>query len=103
MKRRDIQDAAVLCRGLGHAWDEYSNVTSYFTGPGWHFTVRCIRCATERHDLIDTRTGELDRRKYKYPDGYKEVERTDRADLRLQMRRLIRQHNNEKELYRVAS
>lgn len=57
------------CRHLGHSWDDIP-VTQR---PPWgvYLWLRCERCTTERHDIINQFSGELMSRKYHYPEGYK--------------------------------
>ena len=56
----------LTCRTLGHAWDP---VPAESGGPD-QWWVRCVRCATERHDSVNWMTGELAGRRYKYEPGY---------------------------------
>lgn len=67
--RRDM----VRCRTYGHAWEE---VDVPFTVPigsqrVWQYrlSLRCIRCTTVRHDVIDA-YGDVAGRWYDYPEGY---------------------------------
>ena len=56
------------CRTYGHAWEE-AEVLMEKKG----FLVArlfCMRCHTSRVDLVRQRTGEVLKRKYKYPFGY---------------------------------
>lgn len=73
------------CRTWGHAWEDFIPDKR---GSGWgsRFSLRCIRCATERHDVIDS-LGELGSRQYIYPDDYKLArdETPTRAQLRLDL------------------
>lgn len=59
----------VTCRTFRHAWDDAPPTTPSKVKFG--FVLRCTRCATERHDEIDRRTGELVHRYYVYPTDYK--------------------------------
>jgi len=61
--------ASLRCRTYGHAWDEWSPGEQPPTA-GWRLNLRCTRCTTERHDVIDA-LGALMERRYVYPDGYK--------------------------------
>jgi hypothetical protein len=36
---------------------------------GWRLSLRCVRCSTERHDIID-HTGAVGQRRYIYVEGY---------------------------------
>lgn len=58
------------CRLLGHAWDEIvpADLPLYINrrvAVYW----RCERCATVRRETYN-RMGDIDTRKYIYPDGY---------------------------------
>jgi hypothetical protein len=61
--------ASLQCRTYGHAWDEYSRPDLPDTA-GWRLSLRCARCSTERHDVIDL-IGGLSERRYVYPEGYR--------------------------------
>lgn len=73
------------CRVLGHAWDEYNPRDGGSRGVQ-RLTLRCTRCTTTRHDELD-RYGNVERRHYAYPDGYKTPsdERPSRAAMRLML------------------
>jgi len=68
-KRLELGAASLQCRTYGHAWSEYSR-GDLPAVVGWRLTLRCDRCTTERHDVIDL-IGELQSRHYDYPDGYR--------------------------------
>lgn len=56
------------CRLLGHAWHTVpSDWTPQYGVP---MTVRCERCNIERRDSVNRYTGEVESRRYEYPDGY---------------------------------
>lgn len=56
------------CRLLGHMW---MVVPSDWTPThGEAMTVRCERCDIERRDCINRNTGDVESRKYQYPEGY---------------------------------
>jgi hypothetical protein len=57
------------CRTLGHAWEDF---IPHGVRPRWGElqTWRCMRCATERHDVINA-LGALGHRHYVYPPDYK--------------------------------
>lgn len=61
-----------MCRGLGHAWDIYEPGVGQRKGAPWgqRLSLRCTRCAMERHDTFDL-LGDLSTRKYNQPSGYK--------------------------------
>ena len=59
----------VVCRTLGHAWDEIpAEAPAPYGEPWW---LRCVRCTTVRMDYVTRSTGELLGRRYAYPDGYR--------------------------------
>lgn len=75
------------CRTYGHSWIETmdSDWRSHLGAP---LTLRCDRCATERHDVISTGTGEMLTRRYRYPQGYSYYggsPRPTRSEFRLQL------------------
>lgn len=58
------------CRVWGHAWEDFIPHGKRPAGWGSRFSLRCVRCTTERHDVIDS-LGDLSAREYVYPDDYK--------------------------------
>jgi hypothetical protein len=88
-RRLDLSVEYVQCRTWGHAWEDF--IPDGKREPGWghRFSLRCVRCATERHDTIDS-LGRLSVRTYEYPEDYSLSEwdvadRPDRAALRLDL------------------
>lgn len=79
------------CRVWGHAWEDFTPEGKRPADWGTRFSLRCIRCMTERHDLIDA-YGSLSTRQYIYPDDYKMVgdEMPTREDLRLDLLHSLR-------------
>jgi hypothetical protein len=81
-----LDAAALRCRVYGHAWDEFypDNLGTPFYG--WRLSLRCGRCTTERHDLIDS-IGRVSSRRYIYPEEYaiEAEEKPTRDQLRLAM------------------
>jgi hypothetical protein len=67
----DLSDKFLLCRTLGHSWDD--NPNPQFLAPDKSYVgaikLRCTRCRTERYDYIDKRM-EVWKRFYRYPKGY---------------------------------
>jgi hypothetical protein len=56
------------CRLLGHLWHV---VPSDWTPEYGHpMTTRCERCNIERRDSVNRNSGEVESRRYVYPDGY---------------------------------
>lgn len=79
----------VLCRTIGHAWDEIpAERPAPYGDPWW---LRCVRCTMVRQDYVDRGTGELLGRRYDPPDGYKYVKDadTDAAPTRQDYRRML--------------
>jgi hypothetical protein len=73
------------CRTYGHAWDEFYPDNLGIPMYGWRLSLRCVRCETERHDIIE-RTGAVGARRYIYPDGYKlGREAASREEMRLSL------------------
>jgi hypothetical protein len=77
-------DDAVRCRTYGHAWDEFFPDDLGVPMYGWRLSLRCTRCLTERHDIVE-RTGAIGGRRYIYPEGYKMAgyEKPTREQMRL--------------------
>lgn len=66
----DLDDAVIICRTLGHAWDENPNaeIDTDFSQE-FLIALRCTRCPTERFDFVGA-TGKLFHRYYRYPESY---------------------------------
>jgi hypothetical protein len=67
-----LDDAMLKCRLMRHRWDEFYPDNMGTPTYGWRLSLRCDRCTTERHDLIDY-AGRLipGSRRYIYPEGYR--------------------------------
>lgn len=76
------------CRSFGHAWDDFTPIDKRPPPFGWRLSLRCVRCTTERHDIID-RLGRVASREYVYPDGYAQTGRRPRTEWRRDLRRVI--------------
>jgi len=85
------------CRTWGHAWEDFIPNGKRPQGWGMRFSLRCERCHTERHDVIDS-IGELSQRQYVYPDDYRlsADETPTRAQLRLDLLKDIRSQARER-------
>lgn len=59
----------VRCRTFGHAWDEVPVMVPDAYGRP-QFWLRCTRCTTERHDVVNGGSGWLEAREYVYPEEY---------------------------------
>lgn len=71
----DLEDSYVVCRTLGHSWDE--NLTAELDGQLWKastagMALRCTRCFTERFDYIGNDL-QVFQRYYRYPERYKTI------------------------------
>lgn len=88
------------CRVFGHAWEDFIPSGKRPAGWGSRFSLRCVRCTTERHDVIDA-LGDLAERQYVYPDDYKLArdETPTRQSLRLDL--LARTHGRRSRLKAV--
>lgn len=76
--------AHVHCRDFGHSWVPH---TAARVGRGYEVIVRCTRCDTTRHRVLD-RFGEVLTNSYHYADGYLveglgRLNGTDRGTLRI--------------------
>jgi hypothetical protein len=65
-----LDDTYIRCRTYSHAWDEFNPDDMGPPQWGWRLSLRCTRCATQRHDLIAFRGGKVLGRRYIYPDNY---------------------------------
>lgn len=96
----DLRDAFVLCRTLGHAWDDNPGAevdSALFRSSRGALALRCSRCATERFDYLNASL-EVWQRYYRYPPHYTAIpgEGT-RPNLRAELLRrslLIRGHRS---------
>lgn len=87
---RRLRTEYVKCRSWGHEWDDFIPIGRRRS---WGITIslRCDRCTTERHDTID-QIGNLSKRQYVYPEGYKlsAIEKPTAEALRLEVVRRLR-------------
>lgn len=81
MARIKLADEMLMCRTVGHSWDSFIPM---MRRPefGERMSFLCVRCTTERHDIISWINGELLQREYRYPDGYHLTEKYTRNDFR---------------------
>ena len=99
----DLQDSYVLCRTLGHAWDDNPGATvdsDLFAVATGVLALRCTRCSTERFDYLGKGMG-LYARYYRYPDKYRGVpgEQRGRPQMRAELVRrslLVRRYQAKK-------
>jgi hypothetical protein len=72
----DLTNEFVICRTIGHSWDENPNAEVDTMFPTeFLFALRCVRCTTERFDFSNV-TGQLIQRYYRYPEKYHTVKTT---------------------------
>jgi hypothetical protein len=67
--RVGLDQAMLRCRTYGHAWDEFYPNNLGLPIYGFRLSLRCARCTTERHDIID-HTGHVGQRRYIYAADY---------------------------------
>ena len=62
-----LDQSHLLCRELGHLWSPWT--AGLTDGGGYVRILRCPRCLTERHQVLDGRAHVVSN-VYRYPDGY---------------------------------
>jgi hypothetical protein len=88
MEISELRDEFLLCRTLGHAWDDNPTAevdSQLFKASQGCLALRCTRCATERFDYLDNSMGVFTRY-YRYPQGYEGVKRGEEEGLAPQFR-----------------
>jgi hypothetical protein len=86
----DLTNEFLLCRALGHSWDDNPGVeipkTPLSTASAGILALRCIRCHTERWDFLNV-SMEVFSRRYVYPATYRRLtaEQRGRPALRAEM------------------
>lgn len=65
---KDMLIDHIHCRDYGHTWTPF---TAYRIegGRGFDQVLRCVRCNTQRHRVLD-KFGDVLTNAYTYPDGY---------------------------------
>ena len=95
----------VVCRTFGHAWEEFIPVGMRKPEHGFRFSILCVSCGTERHDLLNL-AGELIQREYRYAPAYQVSFKLSRADYRVVLdarkRRVARRGDIEVAIERQA-
>lgn len=98
----DLRDEFVLCRAIGHAWEDNPTAevdSQWFRRSAGVLTLRCARCTTERFDYIGLNM-KVFQRYYRYPDHYTTIPgEGSRPNLRGEMIRrslLIRKYGTRK-------
>jgi hypothetical protein len=79
MTARELETQYLICRSIGHAWDELPNAD--FSAELWRtskgaLALRCARCYAERYDYIGSDLSVVARR-YKYPKNYQTIQGDD--------------------------
>lgn len=72
---RELDDSYVVCRTLGHAWDNHPNGevrSDLFRASRGAIVLRCTRCTTERFDYIANDMSVF-QRYYRYPPRYQSI------------------------------
>jgi hypothetical protein len=80
----DYPTPYLKCRAIGHMWDEWQPADMRTPEFGIRYSLLCITCGTERHDLIDA-NGHPAQREYRYPDDYKMDFKITRAEAKLEL------------------
>lgn len=100
VRQADTTDEAFIrCRTYSHAWDEFSPIDLDPPAYGWRLSLRCIRCSTERHDMISYGTGQMLSRRYIYVEGYqtqgedRPTKEVFREELFIRLRAQLEAHN----------
>jgi hypothetical protein len=81
---QDLRDSYLLCRTLGHNWDENPSAevdSDLFRAARGGVFLRCTRCRTERFDYLDYEL-QVFARYYRYPKNYTTIPGYTRVDLR---------------------
>lgn len=73
---KNLESDHLLCRDFGHRWslqNYHARVVEWANGyePVVERIVRCTVCRTKRIEQIRRRDGEMIRRNYVYPEGYR--------------------------------
>ncbi len=93
------------CRLIGHEWDYFTPGVGQRKPAPWGrgFSLRCARCAAERHDCFDS-LGNLSARSYDYPSGYEVAadERPTSEQLRLSIVKELRDQHAERQANRTT-
>lgn len=63
-----LPDDFLQCRDFGHTWRPYT-VAWHSQDYEWERTLRCVRCLTQRVQVLSASGGNL-RSHYVYPEGY---------------------------------
>lgn len=77
----DLDFKMVMCKTIGHAWDEFTPLMKR-SQMGYRLSLLCVRCTTERHDIVSIVDGRLIQREYRYVEGYKLAYKYSRDEFR---------------------
>lgn len=75
MQVQDLRDEYVMCRSIGHSWDENPTAevnSDLFRAAQACLALRCTRCTTDRFDYIG-KDMQVFKRYYRYPPEYATV------------------------------
>lgn len=78
----ELPTAYLHCRTFGHPWEEFVPVGMRKPEHGFRFSLLCVSCGTERHDLLNL-AGEVVTREYRYASAYQVSFKASRADYRV--------------------
>jgi hypothetical protein len=102
MDIHDLQDEFVVCRALGHSWDDNPGAvvdSELFKAAQGVLALRCVRCTTERFDYI-AKDMTVWQRYYRYPAKYTTIPgQGTRPNLRAELFKrslLVRRHNGKR-------
>jgi hypothetical protein len=110
MEVSELRDEFLLCRTLGHSWDDNPGAevdSQLFKAARGGLFLRCSRCFTERFDYLDHQMAVF-QRYYRYPQAYQGVRRGEEESLAPQLRAemfsrsLLIRHARERKLRSVG-
>lgn len=82
----DLPTNFLHCRTFGHSWEEFVPVGMRKPEIGFRFSILCVSCGTERHDLMNLR-GDVVQREYRYAPGYQVSFSVGRDEYRIELNR----------------
>jgi hypothetical protein len=80
MDVHELQDEHLLCRTLGHSWEDNPSAevdSDLFRASRAGLFLRCTRCFTERFDYLDHEM-QVFQRYYRYPQSYQGLQGEER-------------------------
>jgi hypothetical protein len=72
---QDLNDNYLLCRALGHSWEDDPTAqvdSDLYRASRGVIAIHCTRCQTQRFDYIN-HLFEVANRYYRYPDHYRSI------------------------------